>query len=60
MVYADDQFVNQHTVAKNFEELNIPEKLITFSNGQDVLEYFEKVVEKVIEGDDLDRAKRPV
>lgn len=59
MVYADDQFVNIHTVAKNFEELKIPEKLITFSNGHDVTEYFEKVVNKVTEGD-LDQTEFPV
>ena len=59
MVYADDQYVNQHTVAKNFEELKIPEKLITFSNGQDVLEYFENIVKKVTDGD-FDPAELPV
>ena len=44
VVYADDQFVNQHTVAKNFEEMGIADKLVTFSNGQDVIEYLEGVL----------------
>ena len=44
MVYADDQYVNQHTVAKNFEELGITENLMTFSNGQDVIDYLEGIL----------------
>jgi len=47
VVYADDQFVNVHTVTKNFEDLKIPEKLVTFSNGQDVIDYLESLLTKV-------------
>lgn len=47
MVYADDQFVNQHTVTKNFEELGVAHKLVTFSNGQDVIDHLEEILNQV-------------
>ena len=47
VVYADDQFVNQHTVMKNFEELKIGQQLISFSNGQDVIDYLQKILDEI-------------
>ena len=52
VVYADDQFANQHSVMRNFEELGINDKLVTFSNGQDVIDHIEKVLSKVKTEDD--------
>ena len=59
VIYADDQFANLHTVQRNFEELNIAEKLITFSNGQDVIDYFEGTL-KCITQEDLQHSKLPL
>ena len=37
---------------RNFEELGINDKLVTFSNGQDVIDHIEKVLSKVKTEDD--------
>ena len=42
VIYADDQFINQKSVERNFQDLGIAGKLITMNDGKDVIEYFEK------------------
>ena len=37
---------------RNFEELGISDKLVTFSNGQDVIDHIEKILSGVINEDD--------
>ena len=42
MLYADDQFVNQASVKRQFYELSIVDKLKLVSDGQQVIDYFEQ------------------
>ena len=44
VVYADDQFVNQQSMKMNFSDINITDKLVMFSNGQDVVDYFDSLL----------------
>ena len=42
IIYADDQFVNQHMMKRHFLDIGIPDSLITFSDGEGVVTYFEQ------------------
>ena len=42
IIYADDQFVNQHMMRRHFLDIGIPDSLITFSDGEGVVKYFEQ------------------
>ena len=44
VVFADDQFVNIQNVKRHFKDLGISDKLITCSDGQYVLEYFDELL----------------
>ena len=47
IVYADDQFVNQQSVKRHFEDMRIAEMLITFNDGQGVVDYFEEILNDI-------------
>ena len=44
VVYADDQFVNQHMMKTHFKDLGIEDRLIMFTNGHEVVEHFKGIL----------------
>ena len=46
VIYADDQYVNIANVRRHFKDLGIEDKLITCSNGQEVLNYIDSYLEQ--------------
>ena len=47
IIVADDQFVNQQGIRLNFMDIGFDSRLKMFSNGEEVLKYFEKIFERV-------------
>ena len=47
MLYADDQFVNQASIKRQFYELSIVDKLKLVSDGQQVVDYFEQYLSAI-------------
>ena len=45
IVVVDDQFVNQQSMKLNFADIGITDRLIQFSNGQEVVDYFDSLLE---------------
>ena len=41
VVYADDQIINQDLMETQFKNLGLAESLIKFSDGQEVVDYFD-------------------
>lgn len=44
---ADDQYVNQELMKLNFDDIGLAEKLVLFSNGLEVVNYFTKILENI-------------
>ena len=44
ILYADDQFVNQQELKNSVTELGLEERLSLFSNGKEVVNYFEELL----------------
>ena len=44
VVYADDQFVNQQAMKMNFQDIGLQDKLVLFSDGKEVVQYFDKIL----------------
>ena len=42
MIYADDQYVNQSTIKKSFQDFGLSDVFATANDGQDVVELIEK------------------
>ena len=49
-MYADDQFVNQEQISIYFKEIGIFNKLLLFSDGKEVSDYFETLLDGFIDG----------
>ena len=47
-MYADDQFINQQSMKMNFTDIGILDQLVLLSDGQEVVDYFDQVLEEVI------------
>ena len=46
IVFADDQFVNQQQMKMQLKEIGLDERVDMFSNGQDVIDYFETLLDQ--------------
>ena len=44
ILYADDQYVNQQSIKRHCEELDIANQLTLFNNGQEVIEHLEDIL----------------
>ena len=44
IIYADDQYVNRQAFKMNLQDLGLSDRLLLFSNGQEVLDYLDKVL----------------
>ena len=47
VLYADDHFVNQESMKATFQQIGIQEKLRLFSNGRDVVDFMDKLLDDV-------------
>ena len=50
VVYADDQFINRKLIKVHFQQLNRKESLVDFTNGQEVVSYFQKTLTQLDAG----------
>ena len=44
----DDQFVTLQSLKLKFEEIGITDRLLVFSNGQEVVDYFDTLLKDTI------------
>jgi len=53
ILYADDQYVNHEALRMNLQDIGVASRLVTFANGQEVVDYFCTLLE------DLKKAPEP-
>lgn len=41
ILYADDQYVNHQAFKLNLQDIGMADRLVMFSNGQEVVDYFD-------------------
>ena len=58
IVYADDQYINRQMLKMTFQDIGLAEKLKTFSNGEEVLNFFESTLEELSK--DSGSSRQPV
>ena len=56
IVFADDQFVNQQFMQMSFLDLGLASKLIIFSNGSEVVNYFTNLLDQPV----VSQMKQPI
>ena len=47
IIYAEDQYVNRQAMKQIFEEIGLADRLEVFSNGQEVLDYHDRIFEEL-------------
>ena len=48
ILYADDQFINQKQMALSIKDLGLTERLVCVSSGQKVVDYFTKLLDRLL------------
>ena len=59
MILADDQYVVRQQISLSFNELGLSDKLLTFADGQQVVDYFEDML-KLIQNNSSEDCLQPV
>ena len=49
IAYADDQFINRKLILVQFKEIGLQECLVDFANGQEVVDYFTRILLQLAE-----------
>ena len=48
IIYVDNQFASRESIRLHFERLNMTHRLKLFSNGQEVVDYFDQLLSQEI------------
>lgn len=60
IVYADDQFINIKQMDMQMKDIGLQGRLKLFSNGQDVIDFFEHHLSELSRDDTTEQVRQPV
>ena len=60
IIYADDQYVNRLALKLTFEDIGLIDRFVSLTNGQEVLDYIDKVLEDLTFDTAQPRVQQPI
>ena len=60
IIYADDQYANQQSIEMNLKDLNISDRLLLLSNGLEVIQKIDNILQRIEHAEIQQQAIQPI